>query len=143
VPSVAAQAERQWGDEQVAKWRQVFEESVRQGGAPEEARFHIVGWNSSYTGEPIGATVMREQVERTVERIRALQPHRVLEIGCGTGLLLFRLAQEAACYWGTDFSAAVLEYVERHLEAGEQVRLLERRAEDFNGIAPRSFDTVI
>jgi SAM-dependent methyltransferase/acyl carrier protein len=122
----------------------VFEDSVRQGGEEQEAGFNIVGWNSSYTGEPLGAAAMREQVEATVERIRGLAPRQVLEIGCGTGLLLLPLAREAESYWGTDFSRAALGYVERQLGAGRgKVRLLERGAEDFSGLPPRSFDTVI
>ena len=44
----------------------------------------------------------------TVERIRALQPRRVLEIGVGTGLLLSQLAPDAEAYWATDFAAPVI-----------------------------------
>ena len=53
--------------------------------------FDIVGWNSSYTGQPIPEEEMREWVDQTVERILSLRPKRVLEIGCGTGLLTLAL----------------------------------------------------
>jgi methylase of polypeptide subunit release factors len=54
---------------------------------------------------------MREQVDATVARIRALKPQQALEIGCGTGLLLFRLAPECRQYVATDFSAVAVDYV--------------------------------
>ena len=57
------------------------------------AEFDIRGWNSSYDGDAPRREAMREQVEQTVgARGRAAEPRRILEIGCGTGLLLFRLA---------------------------------------------------
>src|SRR6185369_2097835 len=99
-------------------------------------------WNSSYTGEPIPAEEMREWVDDAVERILSLEPKRALEIGCGTGLLLFNLAPHCVRYVGTDFSPAALGYVRQHL-SDDKVVLLERRADDFRGIEPNSFDTVI
>ena len=42
---------------------------------------------------------------------------RVLEVGCGTGLLLFRVAPHTRAYHGTDFSGVALEHVRRHLRA--------------------------
>ena len=47
------------------------------------------------TGEPIPEEEMREWIDRTVRRVAGLRPDRMLEIGCGNGLLLFRLAPGA------------------------------------------------
>jgi amino acid adenylation domain-containing protein len=130
---------------QVSQWLQIYEETYRQPTPQPDPRFNIVGWNSSYTGLPIPAEEMREQVDRTVGRLRGLRPERVLEIGCGTGLLLFPLAPGCRHYVGTDFSAAALEYVGRQAAAAElpHVSLLQRVADDFQGLAPGSFDTVV
>ena len=87
------------------------------GGPLEDPTFDITGWNSSYTGQPIPAGEMREWVEETVGRVRALHPQAVLEIGCGTGLLLLRLAPEASDYVGVDFSKAVLGQLRATLDA--------------------------
>ena len=65
---------------------------LRRRRRPTDPTFDTSGWNDSYTGEPIPPTQMREWVDGTVARIRGLAPRRVLEIGCGTGLLLFRVA---------------------------------------------------
>jgi SAM-dependent methyltransferase/acyl carrier protein len=136
----------------VEHWKDVFESIVYDGIEQQlqpraEPTFNILGWNSSYTGEPIPAEQMREQVEGTVGRIAAMAPDRVLEIGCGTGLLLFRLAPRARRFVGTDFSPAALEFVRRVLDQESdhygEVELLQRLADDFEGLAPRSFDTVI
>jgi acyl carrier protein/SAM-dependent methyltransferase len=105
-----------------------------------------VGWNSSYTGEPIPADEMREWVDATVARIAALRPGRVLELGVGTGLLLFRVAPGARAYLGTDLSARALATLgERVRAAGglPPVTLMQREAADFAGMAPRAFDTAI
>ncbi|MEA2904733.1 MAG: hypothetical protein QOI12_2120, partial [Alphaproteobacteria bacterium] len=87
-------------DGRVEEWRRVYDELYgvegRDGGGGGDgaraADFDIVGWNSSYTGVALPAAEMREQVEATVARIAGLGGRRVLEIGCGTGLLLLRLA---------------------------------------------------
>jgi acyl-coenzyme A synthetase/AMP-(fatty) acid ligase len=108
-------AETEWTAEQVSQWEMIFDETYNQHTAQRDPTFNISGWNSSYTGLPIPEAEMREWVEQTVERIRSLQAERVLEIGCGTGLLLFRLAPAAADYWATDFSQAALDYIQQGL----------------------------
>ncbi|HEU0299661.1 MAG TPA: condensation domain-containing protein, partial [Longimicrobium sp.] len=95
---------------------------------------------------PVPAEEMREWVEATVARIRSLAPRRVLEIGCGTGLLLSRVAPHCERYVATDFSPRAVKNVQAlrgvrpelaHVEA------LERRADDFGGLEAGSFDTVV
>ena len=81
----------------------------------EEATFNITGWDSSYTGEPIPSEQMRIWVESTVERIKALRPKSIWEIGCGTGLLLFRLAPGSDRYYGTDISQTALNFLDQQL----------------------------
>ncbi|MCP5150486.1 MAG: amino acid adenylation domain-containing protein [Chromatiales bacterium] len=143
--SIAAVTERS-GSEHVGEWRSLYERLY--GGDPEsgDLGFDIVGWNSSYTGEPIPAPEMREWVEATVARIRRLGPRRVLEIGCGTGLLLARIAPHTERYVGTDFSAAAVARI-RALAARDPslaaVEALEREGRDFSGLASASFDTVV
>jgi amino acid adenylation domain-containing protein len=132
------------GEEQVEEWRALYDETYEKGRSTEDATFNIVGWDSSYTREPIPAEEMREWVERTVEEILVLGPQRVIEIGIGTGLLLYRVAPGCELYLGTDFShQAITGLAERLGGSLPQVELAQRTAEDFSGIAPRSFDTVI
>jgi amino acid adenylation domain-containing protein len=131
--------------DQVQSWQEVWDETYRRDCTQEDPTFNINGWTSSYTNAPIPADEMREWVEQSARRLRSLEPTRVLEIGCGVGLLLFRLAPYCARYWGTDISPVALRHVERQLGARglHHIRLLQRGAEDFSGLEPDGFDAVI
>ena len=86
-------------------------------------------------------------LNHTIERILSLQPRRVLEIGCGTGMIVFRVAPHSEYYCGTDFSPSALSYVRRQLDRSgqqfEHVSLQQAAADSLGGIAAESFDTVI
>ncbi len=129
----------------VNSWEEVFDETYRQGEDVSDPSFNITGWNSSYTGEPIPAAEMQEWVTDTVTQIKKLNPRRVLELGCGTGLLLFRLAGECEHYYGIDFSQVALDFVQQHLNKRDwpHVTLNWQTADDFTGVEPGSVDTVI
>jgi amino acid adenylation domain-containing protein len=144
VPRAGA-SEQDALSEHVAHWRVMFDEVALQAPPDAEPEFDIAGWNSSYTGEPIPAAEMREQVEQTVARILELGPRRVLEVGCGSGLLLFRLAPRCEKYVGTDFSGATLAGLAGRLDRPglRHVELLERAADRVEGISPSGCDTVI
>ena len=133
--------------DQVTQWQEVYDETYSRESDQSDPMLNLIGWNSSYTGLPIPEEEMREWVETTVGRILALEPSRVLEIGCGTGLLLFRIAPTCAAYWGTDFSMVALEGIRRQLDSPQltlpQVSLFHRNANDFSGLESNSFDTVI
>jgi amino acid adenylation domain-containing protein len=137
---------QQWCDTQVDLWKEFYND-LYGGPISHSPTFNIVGWNSSYTGEAIPAEAMEEQVNQTVERILTLEPDRVLEVGCGTGLLLFRLAPSCTQYLGTDFSPVALQYIQRQLSTSEyrmpQVSLLQRMANDFEGIGTKTFEAVV
>jgi amino acid adenylation domain-containing protein/non-ribosomal peptide synthase protein (TIGR01720 family) len=132
--------------EHFSNWQALFEDIYGQTSAHRDLTFNITGWNSSYTGLPIPAEEMHEWVDHTVERLLTLQPNRVLEIGCGTGLLLSRVAPRCSAYWGTDFSSAALRHlqqVQRSIKELAHVTLSHRKADDFEGIEAEVFDTVI
>lgn len=145
----AEPAEQEGEDEHVeyiARWQQLYDSAYCQKAAPRDATFNITGWNSSYTGKPIPEEEMREWVNRTVERILAGQPRRVLEIGCGTGLLLFRVAPRCAEYVGIDFSRPALDQIGRQLAQRTLPQVTLRQgtaAECWAEIPTAAFDTVV
>jgi amino acid adenylation domain-containing protein len=147
LPSAASEpADLQSTTHRVGRWQEIYELAYTAcAEAPADPTFNIAGWNSSYTGAPIPADDMKQWVDTTVERIAALHPRRVLEIGCGTGLLLFRLAGKCERYVGADFSQAAIDHVERHKAAYglDHVETVLREASDFTGFEPGSFDLVV
>jgi len=129
--------------EVVSEWKALYEETYE---AQDDALPSFVGWNSSHTGEPIPEAEMREWLSETVGRIQALRPRRVLEIGCGVGLVLQHIAPQCTQYVGTDISAAALEKMRRWISGREgfgHVRLLQRSADELQDFAAGSFDTVV
>jgi len=135
------------GSEQVEQWEAVYDHaySAQAHADIEDPTFNIVSWDSSYTNGPMPPEQMVNWVEQTVERIQRHEPDRVLEIGCGMGLLLFRIAPHTSRYVGIDFSKVALDYVARHREplGLAQVELARRWADDFTGIDDDSLDCVV
>ncbi|MEM8529467.1 MAG: non-ribosomal peptide synthase/polyketide synthase [Chloroflexota bacterium] len=139
-------SEDAYADEHVAHWQSLYDETYEDTTpvALTDPTFNIIGWNSSYTNAPLPAEDMREWVDTTVARIASRNAQRILEIGCGTGLLLFPLAQQCTQYVGVDFSATAIDYIRRHLDPEWQhVTLYQRRADDLPNLGQQQFDTVI
>jgi SAM-dependent methyltransferase len=131
----------------VAEWEEVFSDTYKNHTGVTEVDFNITGWNSSYTGMPFSKEEMKEWVDGTVQRILKLHPKRVLEIGCGTGLLLSRIAPFCEKYIGTDLSAEAIEYVRRNIILKKpdlfKVALYVNKASDFAEIIDDEIDTII
>lgn len=141
------QQAQEWFTEQVTHWQQVWD-TIYEDLEVNDMHVSLAGWNSSYTSQPIPESEMREWETQIVARILLQKPKRVLEIGCGTGLLLFPIAPSCDAYWGVDFSAKVVENLRTQirLQKLSQVTLLQREGDDFSGIlaAQRgTFDVVI
>jgi amino acid adenylation domain-containing protein/non-ribosomal peptide synthase protein (TIGR01720 family) len=140
-------AARRAAAEQVRQWESIFSEVYRtsEGAGDRDPSLDLSGWHSSYTGKPIPEPQMREWVERTVARILALRPRRVLEIGCGTGLLLHRIAESCDEYAGTDLSAASLRGVASLVvrKGLRQVHLYHCPADDLGALGDRCFDAAV
>ncbi|WP_329165778.1 amino acid adenylation domain-containing protein [Streptomyces sp. NBC_01267] len=136
----------------VDSWLSVFEdthETVK--FAAQDADAAIKGWTDSFTGQDIPAPQMREWVSTTVDRIVALKPGRLLEIGAGTGLLVRPLCERAdlSLYVATDFSEPSVELLNRiadEVRAGSPgLRLVAGRAEALGapGLVDGAYDTVV
>ena len=100
-------------DEIVEQWQHVYDDlygaEVGMSGFGTDFR----GWNSSYTGDPIPLAEMEEWRSATVDRIMALQPRRVLEIGAGLGLVLSQIAPQCEHYVATDMSSVATDNLAR------------------------------
>ena len=132
------------------QWQKIWDEAYIQPDSDQDASFHIGGWNDSYTGKDLDPEQVRSWVEYTVERIVSLQPNRLLEIGCGTGLLLFRIAPKCQHYYATDLSGEAIRYLERQIGrdakfrvSTESVVLRQTPADGLAEIVNEPFDTAI
>jgi SAM-dependent methyltransferase len=125
------------------RWRDLWSDAYAQGPPPVDPTLNTKGWASSYTGKAIRDAEMKEWVERTVERLLDPLPSRALEIGCGTGMLLLRMARHAE-YVGVDFSAEALAYVQSRLDAEglKNVTLVRSTADDLSAVEG-SFDLAV
>ncbi|MEH1794706.1 amino acid adenylation domain-containing protein [Nostoc sp.] len=134
-------------DEQVEQWQMLYNQTYSQANIEPDSTFNIVGWNSSYTSQSIPAAQMREWLNDKVKIILTQQPNRVLEIGCGTGLILFQIAPHCCHYWATDISPVALNYIQQQLNKLEpsldRVNLLQGAADNFENLEAEGFDTII
>jgi SAM-dependent methyltransferase len=131
-------------DKRVAQWRKAFDQVYRFGPVNQAPTF--VGWTNSYTNKPLPEPEMREWLDCTIERILSLKPEKVLEIGCGVGLLVQELAPKCAVYRGTDLSRVAVGRLREFVASKPQLRhveLHEREAIDLDDVAADSVDTVI
>ncbi len=133
--------------DRIGRWAAIYERIYSDLAPDQDVELNVLGWDSSYTGTAIRGEEMAEWRARTVERILGLQPSSVLEIGCGTGLILYQVAPFCRRYIGTDFSQQSLDYLRGKLtDAGDRmshVELLHRPADDFSAFEDQAFDLVV
>ncbi|WP_334186390.1 amino acid adenylation domain-containing protein [Noviherbaspirillum sp.] len=138
----------QLAHEHVAEWSRLYDQTYDDMSF-EQAKpgFNFVGWRSSYTHRPIPDVEMQEWLAGTLKRVRGLKPRRVLEIGCGTGMILFNVAPECERYVGTDLSRKTVDQLSRHILSNPELRertvLVHGQAADFSHLPQERYDTVI
>lgn len=134
--------------ERVSEWQSVFEHTYSiADDTVSDPMFNIKGWKSTYTDEPIPAEEMKVWVDDIVTLVLSYRPKNILEIGCGTGLLLFRIAPHTSSYTGTEISATAIEYLTESITtlpgSWDQVKLLQRAAHELTDLPSGDFDTLV
>lgn len=147
VSKAADQPAEQATSARLEQWDSVWADTYDQLSAGDHGTINTIGWNDSYTRQPFSAEAMHEWSWVTVRNILAQQPSRILELGCGTGMLLLPLAPYCLSYRGHDIAAEVLAYVQQRLDQQihdwPHVSLAQFPAHDFSNIAPHSVDTIV
>lgn len=105
--------------------RSMWDATYRFSGSARAADFNSAGWFDSASQAPMPAEHMREWVRTTVERIASLAPKSVLDVGCGSGLILTRLAPHCARYIGVDFSGEAVGLIRKAVRANPALRHVE------------------
>lgn len=145
VPSAAAASVPADVTTQVAQWKAVWDDTYRQPTPWADATLAAQGWRSSSSGAAYDQAAMREWADATAARARDLQPRAVYEIGCGTGMITFRLAPHCDTYWASDMSPAAMAHVREHAagHGAGHAQLAVREASDFTGVPDAAFDLVV
>jgi amino acid adenylation domain-containing protein len=146
VPRIPVGGGRSSPSEAVESWRSLWDATYTDAPPPADATFNLAGWTSRLTGQPFGDAEMREWTDAVVDRVLSHRPERVLELGCGTGLLLFRIAPRCTSYVATDYSWPVIDRLQRQITATSslpQVRLRAQPADDLAAFEPASVDAVV
>ncbi|OBP16552.1 hypothetical protein A5320_03915 [Rheinheimera sp. SA_1] len=133
-------------DHGVAAWQDVFDSTYAKAGQSDaEPETDITGWQCSYRDMQIPLVEMKEWVDQTVDRIQQLKPSRVLEIGVGTGMLLFRYAAQCEHVTAIDISATVLQQVQHGISklGWQHVTLQQADATALQAFHGGNYDTII
>ena len=78
-----------------------------------------------------------------IDKLAPLRGRRVLDVGCGGGILAEAMARRGATVTGIDLADKPLKVARLHaLEAGAQVEYLEVAAEDLARQRPGAFDAI-
>ncbi len=118
-------------------WSNAYESSAA------DPKFNLAGWRDSYDGSHFSEEEMRDWQAASVDRILSQSPQHVLEIGAGTGLMLFPLAEHCASYHAIDSSEQSIELLKMHTADLSQVRCEQRLAHDLPKDIHSELDTVI
>jgi|GEM_PF-1495392 len=142
-------------NQETGHWQTLWDEAYRGNVADEnggqrsahidDPTFNTSGWLNSFTGHQHEQAHMKEWLDATVERILSLKPKRVLEIGCGTGMILYRVAPECEAYTGVDFSQSALELIDQQTKkmGMNNVSLVQSAADALELGEQAAFDLVI
>ncbi|MCW3844162.1 AMP-binding protein, partial [Micromonospora yasonensis] len=146
-PGADAEAVAEWPHE-LDQWRDIWDAAYDVEETDQvDPTFDTRGWNSSYTGAPIPVDEMRGWAEATAYRILETGPRSVLEIGCGTGLILYRVAPHVRRYWATDISEVALARLRADATAPARglpgVALFGCAADELDTLPEQHFDVIV
>ncbi|KAG7407670.1 Nonribosomal peptide synthetase TES [Fusarium oxysporum f. sp. rapae] len=122
-----------------------------EGILPEAIGRDFVGWTAMYDGREIDKVEMNEWLDDTMRTIYTTvhgRPGNVLEIGSGTGMILFNLLEGLQSYVGLDPSAKAVQFIKEAAKSipslADKVRMYKATATDISHIElSKSVDFVV
>lgn len=99
----------------INNWKKIYNLTYSQT-QQDNFKNNFIGWNSSYTGKPISLGQMQEWHNETINKINQLPTQRILEIGTGSGLLLYKLIKQCIFYYAFDVSEHAINYNQKNID---------------------------
>ncbi|CAA9959472.1 Nonribosomal peptide synthetase 3 [Pyrenophora teres f. maculata] len=104
---------------------------------PEKIGRDFIGWTSMYDGSKIDKTEMNEWLDDTIATmLNGSRPGHVLEIGSGSGMILFNLGDGLESYIGLDPSRNAVDFIESTVKSfpmlADRVRMHKATAVDLS-----------
>ncbi|KAI8229002.1 Nonribosomal peptide synthetase dtxS1 [Colletotrichum sp. SAR 10_96] len=141
--------------EQVQLWESVFDRRVY-ATIDDEARRETVGrdftgWISAYDGSLLDKTDMNEWLDDTIDMMvtHGIRdgPVSIVELGTGSGMILFSLSRHIRSYHGIEPSRKAVDFVSATAqsipELADKVHVYEGTATDFHLLGTPSPDLVV
>ncbi|MCC2624721.1 MAG: amino acid adenylation domain protein, partial [Burkholderiales bacterium] len=97
----------------IQDWLDVYEKEYSENFSADNYKLNINVWKNSFTDTTIPKYEMIEWVNETNKRIKEISCGKILEIGCGSGLILFNIIDDTDYYYATDFSKEVITNINK------------------------------
>jgi len=105
------------------------------------------GWFNSYTGEAFTSQEMAEYGDNILKKLTPLLHNqmKILEIGCGSGISMYRIAPKVRTYYATDLSNGIIEYNRKKIlqEGYTNIFLSRLAAHEIRQLNQDNFDMII
>lgn len=126
-------------------WEKVYDREYAKPLALSSIEEDFTAWNSYITGKPIPLTDMYAWRDAILRIIKNLNPQHVLEIGVGSGILMYPLLGSVSRYVGIDLSRYVVERHKDNLSGkGYSVEFHHLKANQLDQLRNSGqFDTII
>lgn len=105
------------------------------------------GWLNSFTGKPFSRDEMDEYGDNVLKKIDPYlnENIKVLEIGCASGISMYRISPKVKSYYGTDLSESILDWNREYIVKNKivNIKLECLPAHDIEKILENDFDIII
>ncbi|WP_257668236.1 non-ribosomal peptide synthetase [Parapedobacter tibetensis] len=132
------------------KWNLLYDMAANAGGTAENKGQNL----DLVVAEQLGSqdeTVKQqaeEWMQQSIERILAVAPRHILEVGCGAGQLIFELAPHVTSYIATDYAETAITDLKNKLSSDadrplNHITAFVRDADDFSHLPEQPTDLIL